>query len=440
MAARTARVIVGSKASLKHMRILVFCHYYPPEVNAPASRTSEHCQIWAEQGHEVTVITCAPNHPRGEIYSGFKNKFFQKEEIDGVQVIRVWSYLAANSGFARRIANYLSYMFTALLAVPRVKRPNVILSTSPQFFCGLAGMFAKWMRRVPWVFEVRDLWPESIVSVGAMKRGFAVRRLEGLERLAYNQAGHIVSVTDAFVPHISDRLKRPKPISVVKNGVNLSLFSKTNDAEKTKAKFGFNGRFVAAYVGTHGMAHGLDTVLEAANILRYDNRIGFLLVGDGAERERLLKRATDMKLDNIQIVGQLPKSDMPDVWSATDASLIILKKSDTFKKVLPSKMFEAMAMECPIVLGVEGEAKELLNDAGAGIAITPEAADELAEAVLTLMEDPDLAKSHGQNGLQHVQEHFDRSKLAKSYLQVFDAATGANQALNQSVSGELASR
>ena len=422
------------------MRILVFCHYYPPEVNAPASRTSEHCRIWAEEGHEVTVITCAPNHPRGEIYPGYKNKFFQKEEIDGVQVIRVWSYLAANAGFARRIANYLTYMFTALLAVPRLKRPDVILSTSPQFFCGLSGMFAKWMRRVPWVFEVRDLWPESIVSVGAMKKGFAIRRLEGLERFAYNQAGHIVSVTDAFVSHISERLKRPKPISVVKNGVNLGLFSKTNNAEKTKARFGLKGRFVAAYVGTHGMAHGLDTVLEAANILRDDDRIGFLLVGDGAERERLVNRASEMCLENIQIVGQLPKTDMPDIWSATDASLIVLKKSDTFKKVLPSKMFEAMAMGCPIVLGVEGEAKELLDNAGAGIAITPEAADELAEAVVTLMENPTLADAHRQSGLQHVREHFDRSKLAKSYLQVFEAVTNKNRTPSQTVEGNLASR
>ncbi len=422
------------------MHILVFCHYYPPEVNAPASRTSEHCRIWAEQGHEVTVITCAPNHPRGVIYPGYKNKFFQREEIDGVQVIRVWSYLAANAGFARRISNYLSYMVTALFAVPRVKRPDVILSTSPQFFCGLAGMFAKWMRRVPWVFEVRDLWPESIVSVGAMKKGFAIRRLEGLEKLAYNQADHIVSVTDSFGPHIEERLKRPKSISVIKNGVNFSLFAKANDEEQVKDRFGLRGRFIAAYVGTHGMAHGLDTILNAAEILKDDSRIGFLLVGDGAERERLLKRAADLQLKNVQIVGQLPKSDMPAVWSVTDASLIVLRKSDTFKKALPSKMFEAMAMECPIVLGVEGEAKALLDDAKAGIAITPESATELANAVRTLADNEKLSSELGRNGLKHVRMHFDRAKLALSYLSVFEQVLGSERNPSQSLSRKVNSK
>ena len=403
------------------MRILVFSHYYPPEVNAPASRMSEHCKVWAEAGHEVTVITCAPNHPRGEIYEGYKNRLCQSEMIDGVRVIRVWTFLAANQGFARRTVNYLSYMIAALIAVPGLKRPDVILSTSPQFFCGLAGLFAKWMRRRPWVFEVRDLWPESIVSVGAMKTGFAVRCLEGLEEFAYDQADEIVSVTDAFVPHISDRLKRHTPMSVLKNGVNLKLFRRSDDAEAVKARFGLQGRFVAAYVGTHGMAHGLDTILDAADRLRGDPRIGFLLVGDGAERERLIARAEEMALANVHIAGQRPKAEMPGIWSATDASLIVLKRSDTFKKVLPSKMFEAMAMECPIVLGVEGEAKAVLEEAGAGIAIPPEDADDLAASVVRLAEDPSLARRYGKQGLAHVRTHFDRRKLAERYLDILKA-------------------
>ena len=406
---------------MTRMRILVFSHYYPPEVNAPASRMSEHCKVWAEAGHEVTVITCAPNHPRGEIYEGYRSRLCQSEMIDGVRVIRVWTFLAANQGFVRRTANYLSYMIASLIAVPGLKRPDVILSTSPQFFCGLAGLFAKWMRRRPWVFEVRDLWPESIVSVGAMKTGFAVRCLEGLEKFAYNQADEIVSVTDAFVPHISDRLKRHTPVSVLKNGVNFDLFRKSDDAEAVKARFGLEGRFIAAYVGTHGMAHGLDTILDAADRLRDDPRIGFLLVGDGAERERLAGRARQMAFTNVHIAGQRPKSEMPGIWSATDASLIVLKRSDTFKKVLPSKMFEAMAMECPIVLGVEGEAKALLEAAGAGIAICPEDADALAAVVVKLVDDPALAQRYGKQGLAHVRAHFDRRKLAERYLDILKA-------------------
>lgn len=419
------------------MRIVFFSHYYPPEVNAPASRTSEHCRIWAKAGHDVTVITCAPNHPAGKIYPGYTNSFFQTEMTDGVRVVRVWTYLAPNEGFARRTANYVSYMLSASLAMLRLPRPDVYVSTSPQFFCGLAGLIAKTLRRKPWVLEIRDLWPESIVTVGAMKKGAVTRTLEWIERLAYRKADHIIAVTDSFVPHIAARCQGAGKISVVKNGVDLTVFKSGGDGAAMKRKLGLDGRFVAAYVGTHGMAHGLDTILDAAVLLKDDPRIGFLLVGDGAERARLVERAKTLDLPNLRIAGQLPKSEMPAVWSATDASLIVLKKSDTFTKVLPSKMFEAMAMQCPIVLGVEGEAEALLQDAGAGIAITPESASELANAVVKLANDTDLCRSTGEQASAFVREHFDRARLAERYLRILQAAAGTAPPVGKSVSAAL---
>lgn len=404
------------------MRIVFFSHYYPPEVNAPASRTSEHCRIWAKGGHDVTVVTSAPNHPRGVIYPGYRNKLFQMETIDGVNVVRVWTFLAANEGFGRRTINYLSFMMSATLAVLRLPRPDVFVSTSPQFFCGLTGLAAKLVRRAPWVLEIRDLWPESIITVGAMRKGLVTRLLEKLETTAYRHANRIVAVTDSFVSHIAERCDDRDKISVVKNGADLSFFSRGFDAGEYKDKFGFEGRFVAAYVGTHGMAHGLDTIIEAANLLRDDRRIGFLMVGDGAERTRLMAKAEALKLDNLRIVGQLPKADMPAIWAATDASIILLRRSDTFKKVLPSKMFEAMAMACPIILGVEGEAKALLETANAGIAIMPENADQLARAVMRLVDDPALCRRFGESGSLHVRERYDRAKLAARYLDVLVSA------------------
>ncbi|MEO0730348.1 MAG: glycosyltransferase family 4 protein, partial [Pseudomonadota bacterium] len=236
----------------------------------------------------------------------------------------------------------------------------------------------------------------------------------------------IVSVTESFVPHITDRLKGPKPLHVIKNGVDLSLFNRSISAEDAKRQLGLDGKYVAAYVGTHGLAHGLDTVLDAAERLTHDPRIVFLLVGDGAERVRLLERAKQMQLANIRILGQRPKSDMPMVWAATDASIIHLKRSDTFKKVLPSKMFEAMAMQCPIVLGVEGEARALLDDANAGIGITPENADELANAVAALADDPHLCETLAASGSSYVRTHFDRSRLARAYLDVLSAVSRRN--------------
>lgn len=408
------------------MHILFLSHYYPPEVNAPASRTSEHCREWVKAGHRVTVVTCAPNHPSGKLYPGFRNRLFQRETLHGVEVVRVWTLLAANEGFVRRTLNYVSFMLGATLALPRLDKPDVVVSTSPQFFCGLTGYIFRLFRRTPWVLEIRDLWPESIVTVGAMKKGLITRTLESIERFAYRKAGHIVSVTESFVAHIGERCQGSQKISVIKNGVDLTIFKKdARSGEAMRRELGLEGKVVAAYVGTHGMAHGLDTILEAADKLRGDRRIALLLVGDGAERARLVEKAANMGLDNVKILGQRPKRDMPGIWAATDISIILLKKSDLFRKVIPSKMFEAMAMECPIVLGVEGESRELLEAGGAGLAIEPENADELASVIVKLADNPDQRAQIGRSGGIFVREHFDRARLAARYLDLLSKAAGA---------------
>ncbi len=409
------------------MRILFLSHYYTPEVNAPASRTSEHCRTWVKMGHDVTIVTCAPNHPGGRLYPGFKNRLFQRETIDGVKVVRLWTLLAANEGFALRTLNYISYFIAVCLALPFLPKTDVIISTSPQFFCGLSGWVVRLFKRAPWVLEIRDLWPESIVTVGAMRKGLTIRALEWLERLAYRQADAIVSVTQSFVSHIAPLCGDPAKIAIIRNGADLRLFSQSDAGPRVKAELGLEGRFVAAYVGTHGMAHGLNVILDAAELLKDDPRIAFLMVGDGAERARLEADRDARRLHNLAILGQRPKGDMPGIWAATDVSLILLKRSDMFKKVLPSKMTEAMAMRVPIVLGVEGEACDLLKEAEAGIAITPEAAGELAQAVTRLADDPALAARFGDNGRAHVLEHFDRAKLAGRYIEVLGAAVAARR-------------
>lgn len=398
------------------MNILVLTHYYPPEVNAPASRMSEHARIWVEEGHAVTVVTCVPNHPTGRAYPGYRNKLWQEETRDGVRVIRLWTWLAANEGFLPRIANYVSYLLSVFLWMWRLPKADVVLSTSPQFFCGLAGWLLK-RRRRPWVLEIRDLWPESIVTVGAMQRGAAIRAIEKIEAFAYRQADLVVSVTDGFVPHIRER-RGNGPIAVVKNGVDLTTFTSPDASAETefRAAHGLTGKFVAAYVGTHGMAHKLDTVLAAAETLRDRNDIAFLLVGDGAERERLVGEVAARGLSNIVMLGQQPKAAMPAIWAASDAALVLLRRVDTFKTVIPSKMFEAMAMRCPMILGVEGEAKALMEAGGAGIAITPESATELAAAVARLADDRGLAEQLGKSGHDFVMRAFDRSVLARRYL------------------------
>jgi glycosyltransferase involved in cell wall biosynthesis len=402
------------------VRILALSHYYPPEVNAPASRLSEHARIWREAGHVVTVVTCAPNHPAGQLYPGYRNRLWQEETIDGIRVIRLWTYLAANEGFLPRIANYLSYLFSLLFWMWRLPRADMVMSTSPQFFCGLAGWFLK-RRKRPWVLEIRDLWPESIVTVGAMKRGTAIRAIEKIEAFAYRKADLVVSVTDGFVPHI--RARRPKgPIAVIKNGVDLSHFAgDPAAADAFRAKHGLIGKFVASYVGTHGMAHGLHAVIAAAERLRDRDDIAFLMVGGGAERETIKTMRDAKGLTNIVMLDQLPKAAMPAVWGASNAALVLLKRVDTFKSVIPSKMFEAMALGVPMILGVEGEAKALMEEGGAGIAITPEDDAELAAAILRLADDRALGRKIGASAQAFVRAQFDRQKLAHAYLAEFEA-------------------
>ena len=402
------------------MRIVFFSHYYPPEVNAPASRTSEHCRVWAKAGQDVTVVTCAPNHPRGELYPGYKNKLWQRETLDGVKVIRLWTSIAANSGFLRRTLNYLSYFAAATLALPFLPKADVVVSTSPQFFCGLVGLFARPLKRAPWVLEIRDLWPESIAAVGAMERGLGFRAVEALERLAYRRADAIVPVTRSFVAHIAERRGTGDGIEVIRNGADLATFCRTDAGADYRRQLGLDGKFVATYVGTLGMAHGLRTLLDAAESLKGDPRFAFVLAGDGADRANLEAERISRRLENVHILGQRPKSEMPALWSASDAAVVLLKNTEAFKKVLPSKMMEAMAMERPIVLGVDGEARELLEEAGAGIAIPPEDAKALADALVRLANDRAEAAAFGSRGRAYVTENLDRAKLAARYLQLLE--------------------
>ena len=404
------------------MRILFLTHYFPPEVNAPASRTFEHCREWVRAGHEVTVLTCSPNHPQGKVFPPYRNKLWQTEEIEGIRVVRVWIFLAANAGFLKRTASYASYALSAIFAASFLDRADVVIATSPQFFCGLAGYPVSRMKRAPWFLEIRDLWPDSIETVGAMKNRSALRFLQALERFAYRNADRIISVTDSFVPHIASCGAKRENVSVIKNGVDLSFFSEAGSYSEEFVDERLEEAFVAAYVGTHGMAHSLETVLKAAELLRERKDIRFLLVGDGAERERLLNICEEKALENVVMLGQQPKARMPAIWSKIDASLVTLKRSPVFQSVIPSKIVEALAMQKPVILAVEGESAALLRLAEAGVAIEPENASQLAHAVRRLADNPELRTRMGENGREFVERFFDRKKLAIQFLEVLEDA------------------
>ncbi|HBR98781.1 MAG TPA: glycosyltransferase WbuB [Gammaproteobacteria bacterium] len=407
------------------MHILFLSHYFPPEVNAPASRTFEHCRQWVKLGHRVTVITCAPNHPRGQVYPGYRNRLCARETIDGVEVIRLWTYITPNEGFIKRTLAYISYMVAATFFIPFMPKADVVVTTSPQFFNGLAGYLVSRLKRRPWVLEIRDLWPESILAVGAIRNRTIIRVLEWLEMFAYRRCDHLVPVTDAFRDYMLKKGIPDDKITVVKNGVDLAFYDAmgetTEHADLPASLAALDGKFVAAYVGTHGMAHHLETVLEAAETLREHPNIVFLLVGEGSEAAKLRDLRDARQLDNVVMTGQLDKAHMPAVWQLSDLSLVLLRKLDLFKTVIPSKIFESMAMKKPIIIGVQGESQAIVEAAKAGVAIEPENAAQLAETVLALANDTDRYHTLASNGRSYVSEHFNRERLAARLLSVLQA-------------------
>jgi glycosyltransferase involved in cell wall biosynthesis len=402
------------------MRILFLSHYFPPEGNAPASRTYENCKRWVAAGHEVQVVTCAPNMPGGVVYEGYRNRPFQAERVDGIDVVRLWTYIAANKGVSRRTLNYLSYMFSATAGVPFLRRPDLVVATSPQFFCGWAGVCASRLRGVPLLLEIRDLWPESIAAVGALRQRRLLRWLERLERGMYDAAERIVTVGDGYRERMVARGVPPEKISVVMNGVDRDLFSPREPDGELEKRLGLEGKFVCSYVGTLGMACGLEVVLEAASLLRDRGRedVVFLMVGDGATREELEAEAARRGLDAIRFTGRQPKESIPAFLSISDACLVHLRRTDLFTSVMPSKIFEAGGMARPIILGVEGHAARLVQRAGAGLCMEPENAAELVECVLELADDRNLARTLGEAGHRYVVRHHDRDRLAGDYLRL----------------------
>ncbi len=409
------------------MRILYLSHYFHPEGNAPAKRVYEMCRRWVRLGHEVTVITCAPNVPSGIVYDGYRNSWLRRETIEGIETIRVWTYLAANRGTALRIVNYLSYMVLAVIAGLRAQRPDVVIATTPQFFCGWAGVWVSRLRRLPFILEIRDIWPDSIVAVGALGSPRLLRLLERWERSMYRAATRIVTVGEGYQQQLEARGVDSERIDVVHNGVDRKAFEGAGDGSQVRAEFGLGDAFVVSYVGTIGLGSGLDVVLRAARLLESEGRrdIVFMLVGDGAVREELEQRARAQRLDRVVFTGLQDKARIPAILAATDACLVHLTGHDLFRSVLPSKIFESAAMAKPIILGVRGFAADLVERAEAGVCIEPENETELVAAACRLAGDRALARRLGESGRERIAAHYDYDDLAARYLAILHALVPA---------------
>ncbi|RMH59085.1 MAG: glycosyltransferase WbuB [Bacteroidetes bacterium] len=413
------------------MRILFVSNYFPPEVNAPATRTFEHAREWVRLGHEVEVLTSNPNFPEGRIYDGYTNGF-ATETVEGIKVTRVPMYVTANKGTVKRTLSYLSYMASVRLYLRRLQQqPDIVVATSPQFFAAVAGHLIARKLRVPFVMEVRDLWPESVVAVGASSDNAVIRACERLETYLYEQADHIVVVTRAFKRHIENRGIPSAKISVLPNGADLAAWDRPLDEAKLaalRAQHGLQGKFVAGYIGTIGMAHRADILWEAARRCD-DPDIVFMVVGTGAEREKLEALQAANPLPNFRLLDKVPKEEVPYLLALTDASVVHLRDLPLFRTVIPSKIFEAMATRTPIILGVEGESKEIVQEADAGLTIPPENVEALLGAVTCLKNDPDLYEQLGTSGRRYVETHYNRTHLARAYADVLADVLGVETPL-----------
>jgi colanic acid biosynthesis glycosyl transferase WcaI len=407
------------------VKILYVSQYFPPEMGAPAARASELAQHWARAGHNVSVLTGFPNHPTGVVPPEWRSRLRNltyHEKIAEVDVFRTWLWPLPNRKAHERMRNYASFCISAALRGLTIPRPDVIIASSPQLLVGLSGWWIAFLKHVPFVFEVRDLWPESLTAVGVGDENSLLHHaLAAVAKFLYQRSDRIVVVTPAFKEHLMRHWRIPaEKIAVVENGVETDLFAPAPAAANNalRRELGADGKFLVCYIGTMGMAHGLETLLEAAHQLQHQNSTAqFLLVGEGAEKGRIKTLAQSRGLTNLRFLDQQPHEKIPAFISASDACLVLLKKTDVFKTVIPTKMLEFMSCARPVILGVDGQARQIVDEAGAGFFIEPENAQELVNAINRLSANRELGEAFGKKGREYILQYFSRNRMAKKYIQ-----------------------
>ncbi|MDR0675588.1 MAG: glycosyltransferase family 4 protein [Elusimicrobiota bacterium] len=401
------------------MKILFLTDNFPPEVNAPATRTFEHALEWVKEGAEVTIITCFPNFPQGKIYTGYKNSLYKNEFLDGIRVLRVYSYMSANEGIFKRILDYISFSFAAFIA-GLFQKTDLIIATSPQFFTALSARALSFWKKKPWIMEVRDLWPESIKSVNIMNNdSLFFNFLKWEEKKCYNLAKKIIVVTDSFKKILIERNIDESKIEVVKNGVDRSFYISIPKNIELIEKLKLKGKFIIGYIGTLGLAHNLEFILRCAkNIEKKTTYYHFLFIGDGAQKKNLIKLCEQLNLTNVTFLNSIPKCEIRKYISILDVALVNLKKTELFKTVIPSKIFENASMQIPILLGVDGEAREIVESYGAGLYFEPESADDFYEKLCLLSNKSVYDKL--RKGCLNLSVDFDRKFLAHKMYDILE--------------------
>ena len=405
------------------MNIAYYSHYFTPEIGAPSARIYDLAQQWLALGHQVQVVTCFPNHPTGELYPGYASRLYMHEKLDGIDVHRHWTYITPNKGFAKKTLGHISYLPAALLLSNRcLANPNVVIGTSPTFFAAIAAVITGRGRRIPFIMEVRDLWPAVFVELGILRNPLLIRWLERLELALYRQATRVVTVTEAFRQNLIERGVPGEKVSTIRNGADVEFWQPKEASVELRQRLGLQGRFVVLYIGAHGISQALGWILESAQQLREHSQIHFLFVGEGAEKEQLVQQAQQAGLENVQFLDPVAKDAVKEFYALADVCLVPLRDIPLFETFIPSKMFEMMAMARPIVASVRGEAAEILRQSGGAMVVEPEDSSSIAQAILHLYDHEDQAHAMGQRGRRFVVENYSRCSLATAYLDVLNAA------------------
>lgn len=411
------------------MKILLIAQYFPPEMGALASRASELAEVWASENQQVSILTGFPNYPAGVVPPEYKDKLRRlvyREKVNGYQVVRTWLTTLSNDRSSARVLGYLSFFFSSMLTGLFLPRHDVIIASSPPLTVGLSGWLISRIRRIPFILEIRDLWPESITASGVSSQGsLLIRILSWMANFLYQHSRNIVVVSPAFREdlHIKHGVDKNK-VYLVPNGVKLEYFLKAAGGAEIVDELGLKGQTIAAYIGNYGWAQGLMTVIQAASITReMDCNVAYLFVGGGADEDNLKRTVEEQNLTNVHFVHQQPKERVPDYIQAADICLVPLRDEPVFETVIPSKMFEFMASSRPVVLSAKGQVRKILEEARAGIAVAPQRPEELASAIVELAKDKDRRQRLGENGRNYVRKHFDRRDLALQYLDVIREIT-----------------
>ena len=398
------------------MKILFFTDHFTPEMSPPAAHIYDRCKIWVEQGHQVTVVTNVPNYPFGETYENYKNKFRQVEMLDGIRVVRVITYMAENKGTIKRILDYISYTVSALFNSLFIEKPDVVISSSPPLFVPMVGVVFSILRRVPHVFEIRDLWPAFIAATnGWDKEGRMYRTLEWLELWLYKKSKRIITFSPTFTDDLVSRGVEADRIDLVINGSDLNLFSPKDPDQALVDELKLNGQLVIGYIGTIGLAHDLKNAVRAAKLVE-DNNITLLFVGAGGEKENVQALADELDAKNVMFIGRQEKNTVPHWWSICDVGLVHLKGSQELAAAIPSKIFESMAMGKPILFsGLPGAGSHIVDKHEAGICVTASAPQALADAMLAMKTNKEQLALYAANSLTSAPE-YSRAKQAEKTL------------------------